>query len=409
MPVHTYIAQNQEGKEIKGKMHADSEQSLMQALEQRGLFMISSAVNTAPDTEKQEADAKNKKYEKIDLGQKQLLIASRQLEISLNSGVPMIESLGYIADQSPDPNTKAVFGNLVNSLMSGLSFSTALKNSSNSFSTMYLNTIRAGEKSGMMSESMTKMADYMEKQDEFRKKIRTYLIYPAIVVAISMTTLVFMTMFLLPSFIEQLGIPREKLPLLTRVLLDGAMIVKNYWYLFAAAVAGLAWYSRKLFRTSGNNLALDGFMLKVPLLGGLMLKICVSRFMATLATLLENGVSILESLEVSKEVTGNSVLAREIDLIHQHVCRGRGMAEKMQDSAYFPPLVGSMVATGEISGKLPRTLLKVSEYYDKEVDSALRDFFASLEPLLILFLGIVVGVIATGMLLPLLNLSEYVG
>lgn len=350
----------------------------------------------------------SKDIDKVDITDKELLVATRQLEISLNSGISILDALNFISDQGPSEKMKALFANMSAHINKGNSFSSALKSCSNSFSRLYINMVIGAEKSGTLAETLSKLADHQEKQDDMKKKIKTYLTYPCIIFVVSIGTLFFVTLFVLPSFVKSLNVPFDRLPLITQLLLSFSTFLTGYWYLGLAALAGAGWYGRRILKSVGTNPAVDAAILKLPLMGGLMQKIYISRFVASLGTLLDKGVPILDALNVARDVSGNSVIAAEIDKIYENVKVGLGLSEKIRSSPYFPPLVANMVATGEMSGRLPAALQKVSEFYDKDVDAALRDFFASLEPILILGMGIVVGVIVAGMMLPVLNMSEMV-
>lgn len=345
---------------------------------------------------------------KVEIQTRDLMIATRQLEISLNSGVTLLEALSFISAQADNENVKKLFSNMAAFINEGNSFSGALRGCSDSFPRLYVNLVVGGEKSGTLAETLTKLADYMEKQSEFSKKIRSYLVYPAIIFLFAMGTLFFVTIYILPTFIAALGIPHDRLPMLTQVLLVISTVLTKGWFFMAAGALGGGWYLRRLIRSMGENESFDQFLLSIPMLGGMVKKICISRLMSCLATLLERGVPILESIRVSREVTGNSIISREVDKIYENVKMGMGVSEKIRSSPYFPPLVATMVATGEMSGRLPQALEKVSEFYDKEVDAALKDFFTSLEPLLIMVMGVIVGTVVAGMMLPVLSMSEMV-
>ncbi len=353
-------------------------------------------------------DAASPKKDKVGITDKELLTATRQLELSLNSGVSLLESLHFIATEAPTENVKKLFANMAAHITKGNSFSSALRTCSDSFPRLYVNLIVGAEKSGSLPETLSKLADYQEKQDDMKKKIQTYMIYPCIIFTVSMATLFFVTLFVMPKFVKSLNLPPEKLPGITKLLMGLSAFLAGYWYVCILVLAGAIWFARRQIQTIGENPALDGALLKLPLLGILVQKIYISRFVSALSTLLEKGVPILEALKVSREVTGNSVIAQEIDKIYENVRMGMGLSEKIKSSPYFPPLVGNMVATGEMTGRLPQALAKVSQFYDKDVDTALKNFFASLEPLLILGMGTIVGIIVAGMMLPVLSMTEFV-
>lgn len=431
MPLFSYISQAVDGREVKGRLDAADMRSLAAQLHQQGLFLVSceqvggavpppSSAVAAPAAPRHSTQAPSAaapvkraepatlKKEKVEVSHSELLLATRQLEISLNSGITLLDALEFIAQEAESERVRLLYSNLADLVRAGNSFTYALRYCSDSFSNIYINLTRAGEKSGTLAESLGKVADFLEKQDDFRRKIRTYMIYPCIIFTVAMVTLFFMTIFILPMFVGALNVSVSKLPLLTRGLIHFSNFVQSYWYAILAAGGLLAWLAKRQLATVGKNPTLDAALLGLPLIGNVITKISVSRFTATLSTLLDSGVPVLEALEISRDVTGNSVIGGEIDKVYEHVRAGHGLADKFKQSPYFPKLVGNMMATGEKSGQLPNTMVRVSQYYDKEVDAALRDFFVSLEPLLILFMGIVVGAIAVGMLLPLFQLTEFV-
>lgn len=437
MAIFSYISQTVDGREVKGRLEASDMRALAAQLHQKGLFLVSCepaagdvppppaasiaappaprrAASAAPQARASSTAAAKRaepttlKKDKVSVSHTELLLATRQLEISLNSGIPLLDTLEFIAQEAESARVKSLFSNLADLVRAGNSFTYALRYCSDSFSSIYINLTRAGEKSGTLAESLGKVADYLEKQDDFRRKIRTYMIYPCIIFIVAMLTLFFMTVFILPIFVGALNLPLVQLPVLTRMLIRFSYFVQNYWPGIAAGGALIAWLAKRQLATLGKNPTLDAAALGFPLIGGVVAKISISRFTATLSTLLDSGVPVLEALEICRDVTGNSVIGAEVDKVYDHVRAGHGLADKIKQSPYFPKLVGNMMATGEKSGQLPNTMVRVSQYYDKEVDSALRDFFVSLEPLLILLMGVVVGLIAVGMLMPLFQLTDFV-
>lgn len=432
MPIYEYISQDNDGREQRGKMLAESQQDLAKKLDSKGLFLISWHIiesikeNLKPKTEQKikiekKPDNKTAVYYRKPLKKsifsfvikksklKNLSVITRQLSVSLESATPLIDSIRVIIQQIDDIEMQTVFEKIRDKILAGNSFSSAISEFPQIFSPMYINMIIAGESGGFLPAAMKKMAEYTENQITIKNNLRNNLIYPSFVFFVSIATLIFMATFIIPTFLSIFTSFEGKIPFITKMLIAVVSIMREFWYIELIIMAGAVYMGFFISKKTGTNIFLDSKLLAVPLFGTLIKKLAISRFLSTLGTLLQSGVSILEAIEVSKGVTANSAINKEIDLIYNSVREGRPLYEKIYASKYFPILAANMILTGEQAGRLPETLAVVSKYYEEEIQSSIKDIFSVLEPILIISLGFFIGLIAVSMLLPILSLPAIAG
>lgn len=432
MAIYKYVAQDEKGKEYRGVIGAASHYEIASKLEEKNLFLMSwkeeeihaekkeNTVENEKNTRevpKQPVRSKSRKKKNIlsfsimekRITLKDLAIITHQLVISLKSGLTLSDALEIILMQVENQKLKHVIEKIMNGVIGGKSFSNAIMEFPKVFSTIYQNMVLAGENGGFLDRALENIVIQLEKMIEIKSNIKNNIIYPAFIFFVALLCMIFMTVFVIPVFVDVFNSLDTDVPYITRMILLFSSILRNYWYIHICLLSVVLFLLYKMGGILGKNIFLDKKLLEIPLLGNLLKKITMSRFVSTLSILIKSGVPILDALMLSRGVVGNSVVAREIDTIYQNVQSGRGIAEKMYSSKYFPLLVANMVHTGERSGNLPETLRIVSEYYDKEVNNALHDFFTILEPMLIVFMGVMVGFLAVGMLLPIFNLPGAIG
>lgn len=414
MPNYQYSAQNDRGENVNGRLSAADEMELARILFERNLYMVSATIIMEPaatasrSTAAKPADSLSLEIGgKINLHDQDILFCTHQLEIALTSGVSIMETVDFISRTATKKPVRALFQNVRNIISQGNTLSDALHHASDSFPPLYINLVRVGETSGAMPECFTRLLQYLEKTDRMIRNIRSGMIYPAIILSAAGIVIIFMTVFILPVFTQAMGIPRDRLPMLTLWMLNVSEFLRHYWYVPIAGFIGLWKLIRLWIRNEGNRRTIDRVLLKMPYLGQILQKIYVTRFISSFALMYERGIPVMEAIRVSRDAVRNKIITEEIDRMLQNVQEGKVMSEAIMDSMYFPPLVGRMIATGEMSGKLPEALEKVANYFDREVEQAIKDFFVALEPLIILILGGAVGIIAAGLLLPILTLSEH--
>lgn len=430
MTIFSYKATDRSGNEVSGRTNAATKDELVSKLEKEGLYLNSwkevvenaaapgtaalPAINT-PWVRKLVRAWRNRNeaytdYRQIHghLNYKNLATITWQMAIGLKSGITLTEMLSTISRETTDKKTRFIFNFLFEKVNAGHTLADGLAFFPSVFSTIYVNLVHAGEAGGFLPKSLEEAAAYLKKQDRLNKKIKSMLIYPVMLAVIASCIITFMATYIMPIFLELFTNMNVELPLVTKLLLFTFGLFRKFIFAWMGLLLLTAFYVRKVYRDIGSNLLVDTVILRLPALGTLMLKIAVSRFLGTLSILLRTGVNILDALLIGKAVSGNTALGREIEAIYTAVESGKPMAEKMIKSRYFPAMVAMMVANGEKSGNLPEALERVADYYVEEVDISIADTLALMEPLIVVVMGIFIGLVATGLLIPIFELPGYV-
>jgi type IV pilus assembly protein PilC len=337
---------------------------------------------------------------------KVLMIFTRQLATLIDSGLPLLRSLNVLANQERDKLLKNTINKIADSVQSGSTFSDALAMHPKIFNDLYVNMIRAGEVGGVLELVLTRLSEFMEKAAKIKNKVLSAMVYPIIVMTMAMGILVFLLVFIVPRFEvifhELLG--DKPLPPVTQLVLGVSGFVKTQGLVLFAAVMLIGFLYNFIGRTRKGRLMIDIFKLRMPLFGNLNRKTAISRFARTLGTLVTSGVPILQALNITRETAGNSAIARAIAQVHDSVKEGESIVQPLEASKMFPPMVVSMVDVGEETGKLPEMLLKIAEVYDDEVDNAVAALTSMLEPIMIVFLAVIVGTIVLALFTPLISI-----
>ena len=331
-------------------------------------------------------------------------IFSWQLYTMLNSGLPLIKALKIIINQTKDDRLKEVITGVCQRVEEGTSFSEALKEYPQAFPRLYVQVINAGEVGGVLDEMLKRMAVFYEEQVALRAKIKSALTYPILLMMISIGVVTFLVTFVLPQFatvFEDMGIP---IPMSTRFLLGLSVIMREYWYGFLALPIVIGVLVGFYIKTEKGRFRFDQMILKFPIVGTLIKKNIASQFTRTLSTLLGSGITILTALDVVTGTIGNKVVTKMLKGVSARVGEGKPIAQPLEESGIFPEMVVSMIRVGEETGSLDEILEKVAQFYIREVDNALQTFTKLLEPLLLVFMAVVVGFIAVSIFLPLTSL-----
>lgn len=333
-----------------------------------------------------------------------LIIFSRQLATLISAGLPFTTSLDALIEQTENKRLKRVITQVRRDLEGGSSFSDALAKHPAVFSDLYVNMIRAGETGGVLDEILDRLATLAEHDAETRARIKSATRYPKIVVAAITVAFFILVTFVVPRFAELYAGFKAELPLPTRILIGINTFIHHYWYLALAAIVLAIVGIRQYVRTPMGRLQWDGLKLKLPVFGPIFLKTALSRFGRIFGTLTRSGLPVLQTLEIVSKTVGNVVIARVVDNIRDSARQGRGVVQPMKLSRIFPPTVVQMVAIGEETGKMEEMLMKVSSYYDMEVEYAIRNLSTTLEPLLLVVIGGMVLFLALAIFLPWWNL-----
>ncbi len=339
---------------------------------------------------------------------KDLAVFSRQFATMVNSGLPILRALAILGEQTENKTLAGVLVQVRTDVEQGMSLSGAMAKHPKTFSDLYVAMIKSGETGGVLDAVLMRLADQMEKDVELRRKIKSAMTYPVVVVALVTLILAAMLLFVVPQFktiYAQLG---GTLPLPTRLLLAVSDALKNYWYIFLLFIGGFIFFFRRFRKTENGRAAIDRFKLKVPIFGGLFHKTALARFSSTLGMLLRSGVPILQALDIVSETVNNRVISAAVNDVQGSVREGEAIARPLAKHAVFPPMVVQMLAVGEETGQIDTMLDKVSEFYSSEVSAAVDALTSLIEPLLIAIIGGAVGAAVIALYMPMFNIINLI-
>ncbi len=417
-----YTALDAKGEQVNGVIPANSESEAIQQLRSKGLYPTqiqeegkdrkSKASVSAP---KGKAKAKVKSS-KGHLGgkvkPKNLMIFTRQLATLIDAGLPLLRSLTVLEKQEPNPMLKATVNALADNVLGGSTFSESLAQHPKIFNKLYVNMVKAGELGGVLEIVLNRLAEYQEKAQKLKNKIISAMVYPLIVMVIAVAILVFLMIVIVPKFETMFRDTGQQLPLISQIVfgtskffLSRPLIVPNVVFVFV--FIGIGVFLFNLWgRTKGGRMAIDKLKLHLPVIGDIQRKSAVSRFSRTLGTLVTSGVPILQALNITRDTAGNVIISQAIEKVHESVKEGETIVTPLQASGVFPNMVISMVDVGEETGQLPEMLLKVADVYDDEVDNSITALTSILEPMMIVFLALMVGSVVFALFLPLIKMMS---
>ena len=335
-----------------------------------------------------------------------LMIFTRQLATLIDSGLPLLRSLNVLAKQERDKLMKNTIIKVADAVQGGSTFSDALALHPRIFNDLYVNMVKAGEVGGVLELVLTRLSEFQEKAAKIKNKVMAAMVYPGIVMTMAIGIMTFLMIFIVPRFElifhDLLG--DKPLPPVTRFVIGVSGFMKNDGLILVGAIIAVVTLYKFVGRTRRGRLLIDNFKLRMPLFGNLNRKTAISRFARTLGTLVTSGVPILQALNITRETAGNAAIALAIARVHDSVKEGESIVQPLEASKAFPPMVVSMIDVGEETGKLPEMLLKVADVYDDEVDNAVVALTSALEPIMIVFLAIVVGTIVLALFTPLISI-----
>ena len=409
MPQYAYVAMDSKGKEQKGKITADSETAAVAELKKKGMFPTSVKAVVAAKKSKKAGGGFNMALGPMVIKRKDLTVLTRQLAILLSAGLPLIRSLRTLEKQASNPAVRVVLGRTAETVEGGATFAEALSQNPKSFDKLYLNMVRAGEASGAMEIILDRLAGFMEKAARIAGKVKSAMIYPIVILSISILAVVGLMIFIVPNFSkifrDLLG-PSEPLPGITELLIATSETMMTRWYYYIGGVVGIVIFFVVIVKIPAGKWAMDWIKYKMPLFGPIVSKTAVSRFARTLGTLMSSGVPVLNALAIVKETSGNEVVATAIQKVHDAVKEGEGIAAPLSKTQVFEEMVVSMVEVGEETGKLPDMLTKIADTYEEEVDNSVSALTSLIEPLMIVGLAGIVGTIVLALFAPLVKIIE---
>lgn len=400
MPTYKYRARDVSGKAVVGLLEAGGTDVAVIRLGEMGYVPVALKETRA----KGNGFLPNLFKRKV--GAKDLIVFNRQLATLFAAGITLLKAVQTLAKQVRNKKFKEVLGQISTDIQSGSSFSDSLARHPDTFPPLYIEMVRAGEASGTLEDILKRLAALTEHEAETKAKIKAATRYPKIVVGTLIIAVCILMYLVVPSFIEIFEEVELELPLATRMLILANDMFVEYWYILLAAVAGSYFAFRGFASTPWGRRQLDKLNITVPVFGPLFLKIAMSRFARTMATLNKSGLPILKNLEKCSSIVGNIIIAEEINKMRDSVREGRGLTDALKGSKYFTPMVVQMMAAGEESGELDEMLMKVSEYYDSEVDYTIKNLSSLIEPILLGFLGMGVLFLMLAIFLPMWDLTK---
>ncbi|MFH1061784.1 MAG: type II secretion system F family protein [Candidatus Omnitrophota bacterium] len=401
MPLFKYVAKDEDGNAVDDLIEAKDEMVALDMLRVKNLIIISI-------TEQKQAKAKAKTGGKK-IKAEELVIFSRQLATMVNAGIPLVQSLDILSEQMESITFRHVVTTIRSDVESGSSLSAALEKHPKVFTMLYTNMVRAGETSGMLDEILERLAGYLEKSGSLARKVKSAMVYPAVVSMMAIGITLVLLLKVIPTFKEIFASLGGTLPLPTQILINISDTLQVYFIYVVAALVAIGFAVAKVIQTPQGKLRFDQLKLGLPVFGPLLRKVAVARFSRTLSTLIRSGVPILGALEIVGKTSGNVVIEAAVESSRVGIREGESIASPLAKSKAFPPMVTRMISVGEESGELEKMLTKIADFYEDQVDAAVSGLTSLIEPLIIAFLGLVVGSIVIAMFLPIFKISELIG
>ena len=432
MPKFRYVAMDPKGTEVEGVIDADNETRALTTIKDKGLFPTSvtnlsgskggrsPARGTAgskgvagkaqPKSGGMNLEIKMPAFMgslfQAKVNSKQIMLFTRQLATLADAGLPLLKGLHVLQRQEKTPQFRAALQGMAESVEGGSTFAESLAQYPGIFTPFYVNMVRAGETSGALQSILTRLAEFMEKSQKIRNKVKGAMVYPLVVMVMAAVILAVLMVFVIPKFKEIFDdlLQGRSLPLLTEIVIGASTFIAQKWYIGLGVIVGAVVLFKTFSKTAAGQQALDRIKLKVPVFGSLVRKTAIGNFARTLGTLLTGGVPILQALNIVREVTNNAVLSAAVSHVHDSVKEGETIVVPLEASGVFPSMVVSMIQVGEETGALPEMLMKIAETYDDEVDTAVEALTSVIEPIMIIFLALIVGTIVNSMFLPLVSI-----
>jgi general secretion pathway protein F len=403
MPVYEYKGVTGSGRNVSGVQDGEGLKAVKSKLKKEGIIVLD--IHEGSSTLAARRETLSFTFgARVRLGD--VANATRQLATLLSSGLPLMDALSVLVEQEENAGLRGALSSVRDGVREGASLADALKENPKVFSPLYINMVSAGEASGTLEITLDRLADFLDDQVRFRGRMSAALAYPAFMTIIGVSMLIFIFSFVMPRIIGMFQDMKQQLPIITLVLLAVVRFLSTFWWALLLAFAGGAYYFRRYARTQAGKENIDARLLRLPVFGTLIRMIAVSRFTRTLGTLLQSGVPTLAALDIVKNVIGNSVLANAVQKARENVREGEPIADPLRRSGLFPPVVVQMVTVGEKSGELEKMLLKISDSFDRTVETRLTGLLALLEPVIILAMGLVIGFVVIAIMLPMLEMSS---
>ena len=398
MPIYVWKGKNSYGEKRKGEIEAIDEAGARAQL--RRLRIDNPTIKEKPKDI----------FENLQIFQptvtgKDIVIFTRQLSTMIDAGLPLVQCLQILGKQQSNPTFKRILTTIQGDVETGTTLADSMRKHPKAFDSLYCNMIEAGELGGILDTILSRLAGFKEKAMALQKKIKGAMTYPVICLAISILILIVILVFVIPVFVEMFASLDSALPAVTQLVVNMSDFVKgNIIYMLIAGVA-VFYGIKKIYNTEKGRLRIDAFVLKAPVIGQLTRKVAVSKFTRTLSTMLQSGVPILDALQVVARTSGNKIIERAVFRVSESIAEGRPIAEPLEECGVFPNMVVQMINVGESVGALDTMLEKIADFYDEEVDQAVENLTAMIEPFMMVFLGGMIGGLVVAMYLPIFQMA----
>lgn len=404
MPTFAWTGRARDGKSTKGTMEAASEAAVMASLRRQGV-----QANKVKEAGKGLNIELNIGFLKPKITTKDIVVFTRQFATMIDAGLPLVQCLDILSSQQDNATFKEILLKVKEDVESGATFADALKKHPKAFNELYVNLIAAGEVGGILDTILNRLAVYIEKALKLRKQVKSAMTYPVTIIGIAVVVIAVILIFVIPSFSAMFADFGAALPLPTQIVIAISDFIQDYILLIIGGGFAIVFIVKKIYATNKGRDFIDHWALKAPIFGILIRKVAVAKFARTLSTMISSGVPILDGLDIVRRTAGNRTVEKAIAKVATSISEGKTIAEPLAESGVFPAMVCQMIAVGEQAGALDTMLEKIADFYDDEVDDAVGNLTAMMEPLLMLFLGTTVGGLVIAMYLPIFKLAGVAG
>lgn len=405
MATFIYTARPLRGSPVRGEIEGPSKMAVAAELRRNGLVVLS--IDEKKESLLAKLDQQLQQLGSIKLRDK--VVFTRQFATMISAGLAILRALYVLEMQTSNPRFKRIIGEIKADVEAGMPISDAMEKHPAAFDRLYVAMVRAGEMGGVLDTTLDRLATQLEKQDSLRRSVRSAMTYPILIACFALLVLFGMILFIIPIFAKMYADLGGNLPLLTRIMVGISNGLRRWWFIIIPAVIAAIYGLRALKRTPQGTRAWDRLKLRIPLrIGDMVRKIAVARFSRTLATLVTSGVPILQALDITGKTAGNTVIEEAMELAKTEIRGGESIARPLEQASVFPPMVTQMIAIGEETGALDAMLHKIADFYEDEVDAAVKQLTSILEPVMMIFVGGMVGVIVISMYLPMFNMFKLV-
>lgn len=399
MPVYVWKGKAPGGGTQTGELTFATKDEVMQYLRKKRII--------APDV-KEKGSARRFALPKKGPSIRDLVLFTRQFSTMVNAGLPLVQCLDILSKQAESATFRQVVSDVMHDVEAGSTLAEAMSKRNDAFDNLYVNMVDAGEAGGILDDILARLAGYLEKAEALRRKVKSALTYPTVVLVVALGATTFMLLFIIPTFAKVFSDFGGELPLATRVVLGLSDFVKAFWWAIILMIVGTVFGFKRAYKTEAGRLRIDAALLRMPIFGDILRKASIARFTRTLGTMISSGVPILSALDITARTAGNRIIENAILLTKGSIGEGETIAAPLKESKVFPPMVVQMIAVGEETGALDKMLDKIANFYDEEVNVAVDTLTSIIEPVMIVIMGTLVGGMVVAMYMPMFKLVNVI-